>query len=83
MTTDDRRMEIDHKCRTAGCTEERARKHSQLFVYERWDVHPPEDFKAWHKTQTCTLREPRGTNPVPAWNSDRDRQEFYKSKGEL
>ncbi len=69
--------EIDRKCRIAGCTEAQAKRHLRLFVYERLDVHPPDDFRAWYKENG------QGGNPLTAWNSDPERQEFYKSRATL
>jgi hypothetical protein len=75
MDKQQRIEEIDRKCRMAGCSEARAKKHFQLFVYERWGPHPPDEFYSWHKENG------QGGNMITAWNSDRERQEFYKSKG--
>lgn len=76
MDKQERIEAIDQKCRIAGCSEERAKKHLQLFVYEQHDPHPPAEFVAWYKENG------EGANPVTAWNSDRDRQDYFKSKGE-
>ncbi len=77
MDKQDKIEEIDRKCRIAGCIEARSKRHLQVFVYERWDVHPPDDFKAWYVENGPA----RDSNPVTGWNSDLARQEFFKSKG--
>lgn len=67
MTKEEKIEEIDRKCRMAGCDEKLARKHTRLFLDERWDAHPPPDFVTW-------LRDSNPNdlymNPATAWNSD-------------
>ena len=76
MNIAERKEEIDRKCRMAGCDDKKAKKHAALYL-ARWDVHPPADFLEWYKVNG------QGGNPITAWNSDVERQAFYKSKGEL
>ncbi len=60
----------------AGCSETRAKRHLQLFVYESWDPHPPESFVTWYAKHGPGPSEGKPANPIPAWNSARTRAEF-------
>jgi hypothetical protein len=42
-----RAQQIAIKCSKAGCDEDKARIHTELFVKKGWDPHPPEDFEKW------------------------------------
>jgi hypothetical protein len=70
---------INAKCDEAGCSKE-AREEHRLAFWGRWDVHPPSEFLVWHVAQNPDLLI--RPNVITAWNSDRERQEFYKSRGE-
>lgn len=93
---EERAEDIDQRCRTAGCSKETAARHHQLFVYDRWDCHPPAEFQAfvmnrWEKEEledeehcrkeSKNWRPTSKPNAVALWNSDRERQEFYRSRG--
>ncbi len=72
---------IEQKCREAGCSDVAAKRHYQAFVYERWDVHPPAEFREWYKANGPGTPE-NPANAITGWNVDSVRQEFYKSRGE-
>lgn len=78
MNREEKIEEIDRKCRVAGCDEKSARRHLQLFVYERWDVHPPSDFCDWARSTGESSEDPKTgrINYIAAWNSARARQGF-------
>jgi len=98
MTHEEKKEHIRSKCDAAECNEQARRRHFQQFVYERWDCHPPADFKAW--VEQChydgesaiidrqleegktPMSRTKAPNPITAWNSDVARQEFYKWRGE-
>ena len=95
---EERAAQIAQKCALAGCTKEKSTRHHQLFVFERWDPHPPQEFRdfvlhRWEKEELEDKEACRNTgrswrptdkpNAVTLWNSDLERQTFYKSKGEL
>jgi hypothetical protein len=77
----DKKTEIEEKCDQAGCSsdkkdDKRRKKHIRLYMYEQWDCHPLPEFEDW--LRTVEYPDMPKMDPITAWNSDYDRQNFYK-----
>jgi hypothetical protein len=66
-------MTIERKCNEAGCQPAARTRHALLWS-EKWDVHPPDEFRQWWPKH----REAQACGVITAWNTDRNRQEFNR-----
>lgn len=75
MTREEKIESIRQRCAEANCSKEKAKEHEHVFVFERWDPHPPAEFVAW--LRKFNPNDPY-MNPAPAWNSQVDRDAYYE-----